>query len=77
VEITDFSQSFFDIHSRVEATIAYVLLSPSGPFGGTFEETSGQLFKFFVDIDDGQVLTRTSNTTVGACLRPRAPLSAT
>jgi hypothetical protein len=70
VEVIDFSQKFALGHSRVEATIDYLLLSPSGPFGGTYDETTGQLLHFFVDIGfGGGDLTRSDNAGVLALPR--------
>jgi hypothetical protein len=64
VEYTDFSQRFLGVHSRVQAMIDYRLLSPPNGTGGPYEETTGQLFNYWVDLDDGKVLTRTSTATV-------------
>ena len=38
-------------HLRAGGFIDYRLLSPSGPFGGTYDETSGRLFDYYADID--------------------------
>ena len=51
-------------HVRVDAAIDYRLLSPEGPFGGTFEETTGRLMSFFVDIDFDDTLTHSTNASV-------------
>src|SRR5215471_18411839 len=49
VTLTDFTARWFPAtHARVEATIDYVLESPFD--GGGVERTSGNLFKFFVDL---------------------------
>lgn len=51
IALTDFQQRWRTTSlARVRATIDYVLLSPSGPFGGTFEETRGNLFDFQVEM---------------------------
>ena len=42
---------FSTAHARVDASIEYLLRTPSGPFGGTYDETTGTLFDYFVDID--------------------------
>lgn len=63
VEMTDFSQQFLG-QSRVAATIDYRLKSPSGPFGGTYDETTGQLFDFFVDLHAEQRLEKSDNATI-------------
>jgi hypothetical protein len=70
VEYTDFSQKFFGVHSRVQAMIDYSLLSPSGPFGGTYDETTGQLFNYWVDLDDEKYLTQTSTASVTGFTSP-------
>lgn len=51
-------------HARVQATIEYLLRSPAGPFGGTYDETTGTLFDYFVDIDFDSRLTQSDNATV-------------
>lgn len=64
VEVTDFSRRFEGFRARVGATIDYTLLSPAGPFGGTYDETSGNLLDYYVDIDDHGRTLRSANTTV-------------
>lgn len=63
VEITDFSRQFLG-QSQVGATIDYLLKSPSGPFGGTWDETTGQLFEFNVNLDIERQLTHSANASV-------------
>jgi hypothetical protein len=55
---------FLTAHARAEAFIDYRLLSPSGPFGGTNDETTGRLFNYFVDIDFDDTVTRSGNANV-------------
>lgn len=64
VEVTDFARQFLGTHARVQATIDYRLLSPEPPFGGTFEETTGQLFNYWVDLGPRAELTHTSTASV-------------
>jgi hypothetical protein len=56
-------------HARVEATVDLRLLSPSGPGGGTWDETTGRFLDYYVDIDVDGKLTKSNNATV-------APLTA-
>jgi hypothetical protein len=37
-------------HLRVGGFIDYRLLSPSGPFGGTYDESTGRVFNYFAEI---------------------------
>lgn len=56
LEIVDFSESFRFIREHVHAFVDYRLKSPAGPFGGTWEETTGSLFDYFVLLEDNLVL---------------------
>jgi hypothetical protein len=38
-------------HLRAGGFIDYRLLSPAGPFGGTYDETTGRLYDYYADID--------------------------
>jgi len=38
-------------HLRVGGFIDFRLLSPAGPFGGTYDESTGRLFDYFAEID--------------------------
>jgi len=38
-------------HLRTGGFLDYRLLSPSGPFGGTYDETTGRLYEYYADID--------------------------
>lgn len=51
-------------HARVEASIDYVLLSPAGPFGGHYDETSGNLFNYWADIGFDNRLSHSNNANV-------------
>lgn len=51
-------------HARVEAMIDYVLLSPAGPFGGHYDETTGSLFNYYADVSFDNRLTHSSNANV-------------
>lgn len=50
-------------HLRAGAFIDYSLLSPSGPFGGTYAETTGRLFDYFIDIDFDDTFTASANAS--------------
>lgn len=52
------------LHARVGATIDYVLLSPAGPFGGHYDETSGNLFDYYADIGFDNRISHSSNASV-------------
>ena len=52
------------LHARVEAMIDYVLLSPAGPFGGHYDETSGRLFNYYADVGFDSRLTHSDNANV-------------
>jgi hypothetical protein len=52
------------LHARVEASIDYTLLTPAGPFGGHYDETSGNLFNYFADIGFDSRMTHSSNANV-------------
>ena len=51
IEITDFSETFDAVFGRVIASIDYVLKSPAGGFGGTWDETTGSLLDYYVRMD--------------------------
>jgi hypothetical protein len=51
-------------HARVEAMIDYALLTPAGPFGGHYDETTGRLFSYYADIGFDNWLTHSDNATV-------------
>jgi hypothetical protein len=52
------------LHARVEAMIDYVLLTPAGPFGGHYDETSGRLFTYYADVGFDNRLTHSNNADV-------------
>lgn len=62
-------------HARVDASIEYLLRSPSGPFGGTFDETTGKLFDYFVDVDFDDRQTQSDNANVVMLVRNDFELS--
>lgn len=51
IMITDFAESFDFTRGHVHASIDYLLKSPAGPFGGTWDETTGDLFDYFVLVE--------------------------
>lgn len=51
IAITDFAESFAFTRGHVHASIDYLLKSPAGPFGGTWDETTGSLFDYFVLVE--------------------------
>lgn len=62
--VRDATERYRNIGARVGAMIDYTLLTPAGPFGGTFDETTGSLLDYFYFIDDELKVTRTANTTI-------------
>ncbi len=51
ITITDFSETFVGVFGRVHASIDYLLKSPAGESGGTWDETTGSLLDYFVRVD--------------------------
>lgn len=68
------SPGFGTANARVEASIEYLLRSPSGPFGGTYDETTDTLFEYFAGIEFNGDLVHSDNATVGELERSETAL---
>lgn len=66
IAFTDFSETFHGIVGRVQASIDYVLLSPDGEFGGTYEETTGALLDYVVSVGHEGVVENSPSATIAS-----------